>query len=258
MPAFLQRQDNPYLNPLVYEWTRKDLPNSQASASSSAGGAAECESAYLKPYHAADIVDPQLEAVKPSDWTTVSANDGLMRRLLGVYFMYGYQWFIFFNKDYFLEDMAAKRHRFCSPLLVNAVLACAYVCFLRYFDNAIAKFLSQSCDQRITKRYEYWNPKNLGYQFLAEAKRLWALEAGKSKLTTIHAGLVITLFHNMACMDRIRWTYTLQAVAIAYDLQLFDPAKRVKSKKLRNARDFTAWALFSYQRYGCFKLLSSS
>ena len=53
-------------------------------------------------------------------------------------------------------------------------------------------------------------------------------------------GLVITLNHNMNCMDRLSWTYTIQAISIAYDLQLYNPAAEVKSTKERRARDFTA------------------
>ncbi len=100
-----------------------------------------------------------------------------------------------------------------------------------------------------TKRYEHWNPQHLGYKFLAEAKRLWELEVGKARLTTIHAGLVITLNHNMNCMDRVGWIYTLQAISIAYDLQLFNSAAEVRGTKERRARDFTACALFNYQGY---------
>jgi hypothetical protein len=33
----------------------------------------------------------------------------------------------FFQKDYFLEDVASSGTSFCSPLLVNALLAKAYV-----------------------------------------------------------------------------------------------------------------------------------
>lgn len=53
----------------------------------------------------------------------------------------------------------------------------------------------------------------------------------------------------MSCLDAIGWTYTLQAITIAYDIQLFDTAATVKSVKERRARDFTAWALFNYQWY---------
>ena len=67
---------------------------------------------------------------------------------------------------------------------------------------------AKSCYMGAAKRYEHWNPQHLGYQFLAEAKRLWEHEVGKSRLTTIHAGLVITLVYNMSCMDRVGWTHT--------------------------------------------------
>jgi hypothetical protein len=37
--------------------------------------------------------------------------DVLMWKLLYGYFLYKYQWFPFFPKDYFLDDMATRRHR---------------------------------------------------------------------------------------------------------------------------------------------------
>ncbi len=88
-------------------------------------------------YHAAELADARIDEIKPSDWTSVSKNDGLMRKLIAAYFMYGSQCFICFQKDYFLEDMTANRHRFCSPLLVNAVWQSdTYV--PRQFGHAIA------------------------------------------------------------------------------------------------------------------------
>jgi hypothetical protein len=53
----------------------------------------------------------------------------------------------------------------------------------------------------------------------------------------------------MSCMDKLGWRYTMQAVDMAHDLQLYSSAATVKGRKLRAARDFTAWALFSWQRY---------
>lgn len=137
MPAFLQHVDNAYLNSLVYEWARK---GSQAPEQST-GGATEQETAYLKPYCAAELVEPRIDTIKPSNWTAVSINDGLMRKFLSAYFMYGSQFAICFQKDYFLEDMAANRHRFCSPLLVNAVLAVGYVRFSDKSDKSVKLLL---------------------------------------------------------------------------------------------------------------------
>lgn len=132
MPSFLLRPDNPYLGSLVYEWTLGDSAIIQQQAKPMDAGKDEYESPYLKPCHAAEIVDPQLGSVKPSAWTSVSSDNELMRKLLCSYFLYEYQWLAIFNKDLFLEDMVARRHRFCSPLLVNALLAFACVSFTNY------------------------------------------------------------------------------------------------------------------------------
>jgi hypothetical protein len=85
------------------------------------------QSNYAKPLFAAEMVDPLLTDARPSQWTQVSSNDGLLRKLLEGYFMFEYSWDFVFHKDYFLEDMGAGGTRFCSPLLVNALLAKACV-----------------------------------------------------------------------------------------------------------------------------------
>lgn len=127
MPLSLQYPENPYLSSLVYDM----ILESDAVPSKAIGDRpADHESIYLKPYHAASIVDPLLSSVKPSRWTSVSCDDDLMRQLLEVYFRNEHLWLTCFHKDYCLEDMAAGRYRFCSPLLVNATLASAAVCFL--------------------------------------------------------------------------------------------------------------------------------
>jgi hypothetical protein len=84
-------------------------------------------SIYEKPLLAAKLIEPLLEDAKPSNWTTVSSNDHLLRALLEEYFLNQYPGQFFFHKDYFLEDMASRGAEFCSPLLVNAILAKACV-----------------------------------------------------------------------------------------------------------------------------------
>lgn len=94
------------------------------------------QSQYVTPYHAATMIEPRLESAKPSEWTTVSKDDTLMRKLLAAFFTHEYHLSPAFHKDYFLEDMAiGQKHRTktmcCSSLLVNAVLAWACVSYLR-------------------------------------------------------------------------------------------------------------------------------
>lgn len=122
MPSFLHVSDQPYLRSMIYDATLT------APAAASHNAAEEsCRPQYFKPYHAATLVDARLDAVKPSKWTTVSDDDDLMRALLRLYLFYEYHWLTCFHKDYFLDDMLAESGQFCSPLLVNAVLAHACV-----------------------------------------------------------------------------------------------------------------------------------
>jgi hypothetical protein len=85
---------------------------------------------YQMPYHAAHMVDPRLSLVKAATWTTVTTNDALVSKLLAIYFQYEYAATRMFQKDLFLDDLArgnTASTSFCSPLLVNAILANAAV-----------------------------------------------------------------------------------------------------------------------------------
>lgn len=123
IPGHLLKESSPYLDSLIYEWT---LPGSSVAPGSNIA-MAESYAPYLKPYHAAEIIDTQLSAVVPSKWTTVCSDDALMRKLLHAYFLQDHDWWTPFHKDYFLEDMAQMGHESCSPLLVNALLAVSCV-----------------------------------------------------------------------------------------------------------------------------------
>jgi hypothetical protein len=85
------------------------------------------KSNYARPLLTARVFDSLLEDAQPSNWTSVSSNDQLLQNVLESYFIHQYPRQFFFFKDYFLEDMLTRRTEFCSPLLVNALLAKACV-----------------------------------------------------------------------------------------------------------------------------------
>ncbi|GAB1321084.1 hypothetical protein MFIFM68171_11294 [Madurella fahalii] len=233
MPAFLVRPDNPYLNARVYEWTTSSASTAQGLLLSDDSRSLEPQSPYFKPYHTAEVVEPLLSSAKPSDWTKVSSDDNLMRKLFGLYFSCEYHWFPAFQKDYFLQDMAAGHRCCCSSLLVNAVLAVA----------------SMACD-RIPNRYEFWNPCNLSYQFVAEAERLWDIETAsrRVRITTLQAAILLNAAHNMHASDTIGYSYLCRAVNMAKKIGLFSPDSGAKQDSRRTrAKEFTAWALFNSQ-----------
>lgn len=127
MPDYLLGTGNPYLTSLMYEGTSSRSPSNTPSATVRRSPMADGEAKYRIPYHAAEIVEPRIDSAKPSEWTVVPVSDEILRELLRAYFHYEYPLLTFFNKDHFLDDMVAKRQQFCSPLLVNAVLAAACV-----------------------------------------------------------------------------------------------------------------------------------
>lgn len=129
MPEDL-KYDNPYMDSLIYEAASLCSPGGafrpSEQATSPPGTSlslAEHQSLYTKPFHALQVIEPRLSDVKLSAWTSVCKDDGLMRQLLGDLFRCEYQFTAAFQKDLFLEDIAARRTDFCSSLLVNILLA---------------------------------------------------------------------------------------------------------------------------------------
>ena len=121
--------NNPYLESLIYEGaslysTNGSLGRSEHTTTSNSASleSGEYRSLYLRPFHAAQVVDPGLSDVKISSWTTVCDDDVLMRELLGDFLRCEYYFTAVFQKDLFLLDLALKREDFCSSLLVNIML----------------------------------------------------------------------------------------------------------------------------------------
>ncbi|KAF2647340.1 hypothetical protein K491DRAFT_772515 [Lophiostoma macrostomum CBS 122681] len=194
------------------------------------------QSQYVRPYHAAVFVEPRLDNARPSEWTTVSKDDTLMRNLLAAYFTHEYHLWPVFQKDYFLEAMTQastgkRRNACCSPLLVNATLTYAYY-----------------CSKQVPNRFRYWEPDNLGYRFFAEAKRLWEMQVINDKhhnLASVQAALMINIVYNLYGLDKIGSRYGVEGLVIAKNLRLFDGNAHIRSERIRNARNFTAWCLFN-------------
>ncbi|KAI0593504.1 hypothetical protein F4775DRAFT_577668 [Biscogniauxia sp. FL1348] len=231
MPSFLTQNPNPYLDgSLIYE--NSFLQSYPSPPQSGSVVPSRFNTPYLTPYHAATIIDPRLQTVRPSRWTSISSDDIFMRKLLHDYFLYDWQWFPMVHKDYFLDDMKSGHQRFCSSLLVNALLAHA-----------------SHIHPGIANRTEFWNPRNIGYQFLAEAKRLWEQESGENRLTTIQAGMIINAIYNVSGADSIGWAYSIQALALAHNMGMFDAELRTTSKKVHDAQVFTAWTMFLFQNH---------
>lgn len=88
----------------------------------------------------AELVDPHLPDIQASRWTEVEKDDELLRTLLRSYFLHDYANYTCFQKDIFLSAMKDEDSRFCSALLVNAVLAQACVGVPNKLTKSLAKY----------------------------------------------------------------------------------------------------------------------
>jgi hypothetical protein len=112
-------------------------------------------------------------------------------------------------------------------------------------------------DLRVSRRAEFWNPESLCYRFFAEAKRLWELETGNLRLTTIQAALILYTVYASCAADKLGRVYVEQALVMVRELKLFETCPEITNAKMRAARDFTAWVVFWFQRFGGFLKKSS-
>ncbi len=89
----------------------------------------------------------------------------------------------------------------------------------------------------------------MSYQFFAEARRLWELEATSTRvrLTTIQAAILLHLINLVNAIDAVGYTYTTQAVDMARRIKLFGGLVAEQDAKRRHAKAFTAWALYNWQ-----------
>ncbi|KAF9701037.1 hypothetical protein EKO04_000295 [Ascochyta lentis] len=230
MPAFLLVPDNPYLTTPLYEATFKPSSSSPSTVTSNKTGTGKYVSPYMIPSHAAEVVEPILDRTYARQWTNIISDDGLFRRLITIYLSHHHVAFFWFNKNLFLEDMAARRTQFCSTFLVNAVLAAACQAY-----------------KGIPNLAKFWMVNNLQNRFLLEAKRLWELEMGISRLTSIHAAQVLHAILNVNGLSTVGDFYISQAVVMAHNLRLFEPASVQSDSRLRRGREFTAWGLWLWQ-----------
>lgn len=127
MPDHLHQQHNLYLKSTLYERTGTPSPPSPGYLEALRDVEDESQKMYLVPFHTVELVDSRLPSINVSYWTKVSSDNLMLRVLLQIYFVFDYPFHPYFHKDLFLEDMLMCNRRFCSPLLVNSLLAAASV-----------------------------------------------------------------------------------------------------------------------------------
>ena len=115
------------------------------------------------------------------------------------------------------------------------------------FSATASLILIEVCYPQFTDRAEYWSPHTLQYRFIAEARRLWELEADEPRITTIQTGILFNTFYCVCGLDVIGQAYSAESIKLAQRMRLFDRTVGGESKRSDVGRAFTAWGLFNWE-----------
>ena len=159
-------------------------------------------------------------------WTRVTTDRDLVEHLMSLYFCWEYSIFASLSRLHFLSDFQSGYRRFCSPLLVNAVLAVGY-----YF-SANAK---RDCDGL---------PQDNAY--LEEAEHLLKVEQNRPALTTIQALCVMSILQMSQGGTDQGDFYCGQAIRMCVEMGLhlnIDSTHVLTAE--REVQRVTAWGAFA-------------
>jgi len=143
-------------------------------------------------------------AKSPTDtWTSITGDINLVQHLLALYFCWEYPTFASLSKEHFLRDFQDGRHRFCSPILVNALLALG------------CRFSTQPMTRANPN-----DPYSSGDHFFKESQRLFYQETDHHSLTTIQALGIMSIREASCGRDSESWYYAGQSVRLAIEMGL--------------------------------------
>lgn len=167
--------------------------------------------------------------VSPATWTTITSDGGLVRHLLALYFCWEYPTFASLSKEHFLKDFFEGRTRFCSSILVNALLALG------------CRFSSQPATRANPN-----DPYTSGDHFFKECQRLFYQEEDHHTLTTIQALGIMSIREASCGRDSESWYYAGQSIRLAIEMglhQLQDDGRDDDESAVQAATFWGAFAL---------------
>ncbi|KAM4066780.1 fungal specific transcription factor [Hirsutella rhossiliensis] len=180
--------------------------------------------------------------VPASAWTSLTADVGFVQRLLALYFCWEYPIFASLSREHFVKDFSEGRSRYCSPILVHALLALGY-CF--------------SSRQVMASTVQDAQPS--GDQFFKEALRLLLDDQDQHLLTTVQALGIMSVRESSCGRDSESRHYSGQSLRLAVEMGLHRTCKDGDDdESIVQAATFwgafalnNAWALLSRSLPSC-------
>ncbi|KAH6854773.1 fungal-specific transcription factor domain-containing protein [Chaetomium sp. MPI-CAGE-AT-0009] len=170
---------------------------------------------------------PEMQ-VPPATWTTITSDPGLVQHLLALYFCWEYPTFASLSKEHFLKDFMEGRPRFCSSILVNALLALG------------CRFSSQP-----NTRSNPDDPHTSGDHFFKECQRLYYQEHNHHNLTTIQALGIMSIREASCGRDSESWYYAGQSIRLAIEMGLHRLQDDGKDDDESAVQAATFWGAFA-------------
>ncbi|KAK5999225.1 Nitrogen assimilation transcription factor nit-4 [Cladobotryum mycophilum] len=146
--------------------------------------------------------EPEMKS-PPGTWTNITTDVNLVQHLLALYFCWEYPTFASLSKEHFLRDFQNGRHRYCSPILVNALLALG------------CRFSTQPMTRANPN-----DPYSSGDHFFKESQRLFYQETDHHSLTTIQALGIMSIREASCGRDSESWYYAGQSIRLAIEMGL--------------------------------------
>ncbi|KAF4508938.1 hypothetical protein G6O67_005257 [Ophiocordyceps sinensis] len=160
-------------------------------------------------------------------WTKITGDINLVQHLLALYFCWEYPTFASLSKEHFLLDFQAGRHGYCSPILVNALLALG----CRFSTHPMTRANPD-------------NPYSSGDHFFKESQRLLSLETDHHSLTTIQALGIMSIREASCGRDSESWYYAGQSIRLAIEMGLHRVHNEGDEDELA-VRSATFWGAFA-------------
>ncbi|KAG6307643.1 hypothetical protein E4U45_003926 [Claviceps purpurea] len=163
----------------------------------------------------------------PRSWTRVIDDVNLVQHLLALYFCWEYPTFASLSKEHFLQDFRDGRPRYCSPILVNALLALG----CRFSEQPMT-------------RADANDPYSSGDHFFKESQRLINEETDHHNLTTIQALGIMSIREASCGRDSESWYYAGQSIRLAVEMGLHRVEDALDDEELA-VRSATFWGAFA-------------
>lgn len=176
---------------------------------------------------------PFRPSVSSESWTKVTRDAEFVGHLMGLYFCWEHPFYVLFSKECFLHDMAQGRSKYCSPLMVNALLAAAC-----------------TFSDRPEARTDPSDPHTAGDHFFAEARRL-LFENEHSTLTTVQALAIMGVREATCGRDSSGFQYAGRCIRMSLELGLHLCFKTAGNHALTpteiEVRKITSWGCFTLE-----------